>query len=340
VRILRESNTIFQIIVLSTVFFASCDSCNNQNKDYPATTDKLIIQRFEQDMIPEADASVMKKELDLKNKYGSFFDFYTQEIMGWGDSGFAQNIQYYQSDENLIKLQDTISFLYSDLSDLQNLLNKAFGYFDSNLPQYKVNGIYTLISEFAFPTATYDSIIAISLDMFLGPEYPVYLSFDVPQYLRKRMQRAYIPYYTLNAFFDQNLDKIPKGNRLLDQMLFEGKKLYAAKQALPGLHDTLLTGWNQEQLQWLAENEDQIWTYLVDSKSLFSTDRASYGALLQDGPFTAAPNVPPGSAPRIAAYAAWKIVERFMQKNADTNLNDLFHKLDADQILKKAAYKP
>ena len=83
-----------------------------------------------------------------------------------------------------------------------------------------------------------------------------------------------------------------------------------------------------------------MWTYYINDKYLYSTDPAFFMPLLTDGPFTAAPNIPPGSAPRIGAYTGWQIVKMYMEKNKDISLLELLGNMDSDKILNESGYRP
>jgi hypothetical protein len=58
--------------------------------------------------------------------------------------------------------------------------------------------------------------------------------------------------------------------------------------------------------------------------------------LLNDGPFTT--GLPQESAPRIAAFAAYKLVNRFMERYPNVSIEALFE-MNAQEIVKKAKYK-
>ena len=220
------------------------------------------------------------------------------------------------------------------------ILDPALKRFAAHFPGTPTPSLILAYTEFLFRSGTDSSLLIIPLEMYLGEQYPVYPFFNIPTYMLRRMDKYHLPTVAMSAWLDQNLGTIPAGNRYLDQMIKEGKQLYYLQSVLPNTADSLLTGWTNDQLSWLKENEFQMWTFYINDKYLYSTDGAFYMNLLSDGPITAAPNIPPGSAPRIGAYSGWQMVKAYMDKNPSVSLLDLMMETDGDKILRESAYRP
>jgi hypothetical protein len=61
---------------------------------------------------------------------------------------------------------------------------------------------------------------------------------------------------------------------------------------------------------------------------------------INDGPFTIAEGVPQESAPSIAIYTGFKIIEKFVEEEGVDSLKELMDNNKWDEILKKSSYKP
>jgi hypothetical protein len=107
---------------------------------------------------------------------------------------------------------------------------------------------------------------------------------------------------------------------------------------LPYLPDTLLLNYSNAELNWLRENENAIWTFLIENKKLFETSAIEIRKFTGDAPFTAAfGNNSPG---RAGTFIGRQIVFLYMQKNPHVSLMELMAETDAQMILQKAAYNP
>lgn len=327
------------VFCFSLLLFA-CNDNPVRKVDVKEMSSVIELQRFDNEFFA-LDTSKLEEGLKaLKNKYPDFYDFYREDIMGWSEDEMLQFSRVLLTDSNVLKLQDTLGQVFGDFSEQINILDPAFKRFHYFFPEFPTPKLVLAYTEFLFRTGTDSQTLVLPLEMYLGKGYPVYFNMDIPEYMIRRMDKHHLPTVAMMAWFDQCFEGMPAGRRFLDQIIKEGKQLYYLQSVLPESPDTLITGWTGEQLTWLNENEYQIWTFFISEKYLYSTDGAYYMPLLTDGPFTAAPNVPPGSAPRIGAFAGWQIVKNYMKKNPDITLMDLFQEMDADKILNESGYRP
>jgi hypothetical protein len=122
----------------------------------------------------------------------------------------------------------------------------------------------------------------------------------------------------------------------LDRMLYEGKLIYFAKQFLPNYADSLIIGYTSAQMKWSKENESNIFQLLV-SEDLFSTDVLKYRKYTDEAPYTV--NLTAESAPRLAWFIGWKMVEKYMEENPGVSLDELMKEKDSQKILRLSKYK-
>ena len=59
---------------------------------------------------------------------------------------------------------------------------------------------------------------------------------------------------------------VPRGAHLtfLDNMIYEGKKLYLAHKLLPKKDLAALLRYSDEKYQWAEDNESEIWRYFIE----------------------------------------------------------------------------
>ncbi|MHB1277711.1 MAG: gliding motility lipoprotein GldB [Bacteroidia bacterium] len=318
-------------------------SCNTESL-YGVKVDEIPpvteLKRFDRDFFAMKPENIEADLEALKKKYPDFYPFYQVEIMGWKQEDEIKNSLLLLSDTHVLKIQDTINQIFGDFSEEMAILDPAFKRFAYHFPESATPVIILAYTEFLFRTGTDSAMLVLPLEMYLGENYPVYPNFNIPSYMLRRMNKEHLPTAAMAAWLDQTLEIPIEKNRFLDHLVREGKQLYYLQSVLPETADSLLTGWTTDQLGWLKENEFQMWTFYISENYLYSLDGAYYMPLLSDGPFTAAPNIPPGSAPRIGAYSGWQIVKRYMEENPDVTLRELMFNTDSDKILKESQYRP
>ena len=131
---------------------------------------------------------------------------------------------------------------------------------------------------------------------------------------------------------------IPEGEpTLLDYAIAEGKKLYFVEKAIPGIADTILLRYTKEQLEWMVHNVANVWTWLLQNKTLYSVDQSAWRNLVGDAPHTNA--FGNDSAPRTLHYIGWQIVKQYMKKSG-SSVEELLSETDSQKILTVSGWRP
>lgn len=344
IKIIHKSSGFAVKLFFFSMIVAGCRN-NPLDIDIDKLPENTTVRRFDAD-VAALDVQHLPVALaGLQKKYPDFYSFFTDDIMQWGEEGDSAVVVYYHifaTEKYHRYLFDTVNKVFGDFATEEKILKDAFKRYHYHLPSKTVPRIVTFVSEFGNQTATEDTLLAIGLDLFLGEKYPYYTSLTppIPEYRIRRMSKHYLPPVAMLAWFDHEFGNLPPGPRFLDRIILEGKKLYYLDAMLPRTADSLRTGWTTEQLEWMHDNEVQMWTHYIEKKLLYSTDQELYSNYILDAPYTAAPDVPPGSAPRIGIYTGWLIVQEYMKQNKQVTLEQLLAEKDADKILKLSKYKP
>ncbi|TNE81295.1 MAG: hypothetical protein EP332_04020 [Bacteroidetes bacterium] len=327
-------------LTIAVLFFTACSDEPRNDYSLSDIPQQTEVRRFDLEFFNMNPNQLETDLAKLKASYPNFWDFYAHDIMQWSDSAIANNARILITHPKVKDLRDTVNMVFGDFKDQAEKLEDGFKRFRHHFPELTVPEVVTAFTEFSYPTATDDSLLVLSLELFLGADYPYYSGFNLPEYKVRRMNKAHLVKFAFEAWFDQQFGEMPIGNRMLDRMLMEGKKLYFMDLMLPEEADSIRSGWTGEQLAWLEKNEFQMWTYYIDAKLLYSTNFQDFGDLMVDAPYTAAPNVPPESAPRIASYSGYRIIKKYMKENPEISLADLMYNVNADIILKESGYRP
>ena len=168
--------------------------------------------------------------------------------------------------------------------------------------------------------------------------YPAMAKMDASfsAYNSRSFNRDHLVKKAVDAIIDDVLP-MPRGTEFLPQLIREGKKYYISDKLLPYVSDTVIWEYSTEQWKWVQENEWNIYSFLVSNELFYSTNRAKYIRLITAAPST--PDMPPEAPGRSVIYIAYKIVERYAERNPSMSLQEIID-TDANTIFQGAKYKP
>ena len=191
---------------------------------------------------------------------------------------------------------------------------------------------------FEQPIIFLNGSMIVAIDLYLDPQFPLYLKLGLPYYKIKWMQPKSLPVDIMKAMYFQHLNPPSTPRTLLDRMIETGKMLAYLDAVLPATEDEFKISYTPEQLKWAQNNETDIWAFLVSNKMLYSTDYQSQTKLIQDGPFTT--GFSNDSPPRLGVYMGWQIVNAYLKNNPEVTMEQLINNTDAQDILQRSGYKP
>lgn len=286
---------------------------------------------------------------DFVSNYPAFANLYFYQIMGLDSSianfSLSEEISKMKENISIKHILDTVAVEFSDLSKVKENLSEAFKYYEYHFPDKKAPNIYTLISEYANQTFIFSDEdrdgVGIGLDLFLGEEYPYQLIAPQNPSFSSYVTRTFNQEHMAKKVMDvlvEDLYPRPPLNRLIDHMIYNGKKLYILNQLLPFTPDSIIHEYTAEQFEWCENNELDIWVHLLDDQLLYSNRTRDFSKLVSPSPNS--PGMPIQSPGRTANWMGWKIVNKYMEKYPETSLIELIQIKDAQFLLEKSMYKP
>lgn len=259
----------------------------------------------------------------------------------WKDPNMIQSLKGYLSDPTIKDLYKETQKQFPNLEDLKKQLKGAFEIYLTHFPEDTLPEVVTMISglDFSFPSVWGEgSYLIINLDMYLGQNYKYYSKAGMPKFISARCEKKYIApdCFTKMMAYKHLPDKTLVTT--LDNMLFEGKKLYLAQTVLPEMEPQDIIGYSPEKYAWIQKNEGAVWQYLMEKNMIYSKDENVIRQLVGETPFTRVfGNESPG---RIGAYIGWHIIQNYMKQHPETTLEEMMQRTDAQMILKESLYKP
>lgn len=246
------------------------------------------------------------------------------------------------SDSILHKVRTT----FQGFDKIQGNFDKAFTYARYYFPDKPTPDVYTFISEFGFQGFIFEGkggkdALGVGLDMFLAnsldykrvePDNPGFSS-----YITRSWNPDHLVRKSLEVWISDFVEPT-QGNRLLDQMVYNGKKLYILKQLLPEVSDTILFEYSEAAMDWCASNEKQMWSFFIEKNLINDSNPIQIGKYINPSPDS--PGMPREAPGRTGNYLGYLIVKAYMEKKQGLSLEALAMETDADKIYKESNYKP
>jgi hypothetical protein len=300
----------------------------------------LKITRFEKELFSADPAALENYVPRWKNEYSPFLEHfsYILRLGSIDDPEYIDRLQLFVTDYNNYEIYKRTQVIFPGLDTFSVELNNAFSYYRYYFPDKPLPRIITFISGFNQSAITDDSLLAIGLDKYLGTTEPLYKKYGIYNYLVKNMHPKKLISDCMLFWGETEFPFNDSIDNLISNMLYRGSLMYFLDAMLPDQPDSLKWGFSQKSLELCNSNEKAMWTYLIENKLLFNTDKFTINKFILEGPFTK--EFGRKSPARAALWLGYKIVSEYMNKHPDISLADLMTERDYMKILNQSAYNP
>lgn len=332
---------VLSLVTICFVFLCLLFQCrSNINNDLPGSVDVVVDQSWMNAL--GQDPRVISKQITLDT---ALYQIIGTAILGLRDkSNWDSGMVSFISDSNRIRTRDSAALAFKHF-DWQQSLSAPLARYHSDFPQKEIPKFFMLITDFNYGIFNFQTVdghdaIGIGTEMFMG-KTALYdqLSIANPNfsnYLNRTFNTSHLPSKIMYAIADDAI-AAPATNRFLDNLLTQGKKIFLVKKWMPNLSDTILLEYTADQLQWVEENELDIWRFLLADRLMYKVSGKDVANLIQPSPHSQ--GMPPDAPGRAVNYIGWKIIDAYMRKSKSSDA-DLAGNQDFDQILKVARYRP
>jgi len=331
----KRASPYVHIVFYISLFIAGCKS-DKRNVDVSASKVQITADRFEADLEKNTDNISF-----LRNKYGSFFDLYTYQLLKLGTPDttlLKTRLSDFVHDPDISNVTADTKKEFSDFKPVDEKLTDAFRHYNYYFPKKNIPRVVTYVSGFNYAVVCADSVLGIGLDMYLGSDSKYYPSLQMPEYKMRKMRKEYIAADAMRGWAQSEWEQDAAQTDMLSQLIYLGKIQYFLDLMMPEVSDTIKFGYTAKQLEWCTASEKSIWSFWIDHKLLFSTEASLIGKYVNDGPTTNGfPKESPGN---IGAWIGFRMVRAYMDKHAGISLAELMADNDSQKIFRESNYKP
>lgn len=317
---------MFRIVFLLVVaiLLVNCKKDDKLDIDVSSIDAIVKVHRFEQDFY-NSDGSNLA---ELKQKYPNLFPTQTP------DSIWVAKMKDADEQELFREVNDTYVDFHKEAKQLSDLFKHIKYYYEG----FQEPTVYTVMSNVDYQRKIIyaDSLLFISLDVFLGNKSEIYQDF--PDYIKQNFTKKHLIVAVAEELSKREAPRATS-RTFISRIIQRGKLLYMIDAFLPKVDEAHKIGYTTEQIAWASLNDVDIWKYFIENKYLFSTDQELSRRFIDTAPFSkfflANDNESPG---RIGEWFGWQIVRAFMTNN-EVSLQQMLQ-TDNETIFKKSKYKP
>ncbi|MCF6297327.1 MAG: hypothetical protein L3J08_04985 [Flavobacteriaceae bacterium] len=210
--------SLFLLLLFFT--FLSCIKDKTSEIDLSNIEVETIVKRFDQKFYTTAP----EKLGELKSEFPYLFPKSNP------DSVWINKMKNKDEQELFLESQK----LYSDFSSKKSELNSLFKHIKYYYPNFYEPKIITILTNVDYENNVVlaDSLLFISLDIFLGKDNQVYNEF--PNYVKQNYTKEHLIVAVAEKFVKHFIPP-SSNNNLIGKMIQEGKKLALAEAFLPNV---------------------------------------------------------------------------------------------------------
>ncbi len=302
---------------------------------------EVKIERFDRDLFDVPQDSLGNAiELFYKN-YGDFFDVYNAHVINIGQASsrlYPSYLSMFINDPINQEVYDYTSEVFGSMEEINATLTDGFRHYLYHHPDSVLPRVVGYVSRFNQGLFTVDHFVGVGLDQYLGSNCSFYEQMGTPRYLVANKVPERVPLDVMLAWATQIYPYNDSLDNVLNRMIYKGMLAYFVDAMYPEMEEHFKMGFTSDQMKWCRNNEEQMWTFLVEEKLLFSTDLLVIRKLTEDAPSTQYFTVE--SPGRAAVWQGLQIVRAFAERNPKLTLNQVLSQRDYQEVLRKSRYNP
>ena len=327
------------LILLSIFLLSACHSGGQKAFMYP--TDQMEIYRYDR---LQYEATVMNSVAAIQKmstKSPQTTKILIEDVLGLGTVNspkINERIRDYYKDSILTQLMLDVDVKFKDLSSLEKDFMKSFTRLKKNLPDLVVPQIYALNSALNQSVVVGDSLLGISLDKYLGEDYPLYKKYYY-DFQRKSMnpERILPDCLTFYLYSQYPFTWDSEHRTLFDIIMYRGMIAWVVEKALKADGDGAVSlGYDKEDLKWCDKNARKVWDIMSGRRHLTTTDPMLIRAYTypDPNPVFKEKNIPSC----IGVWIGLQIIREYMKQHKEVTMHDLLQCTDYHRILKDTRF--
>lgn len=326
------------LLIILTVVLGSCQ-VDWQKWLHTQEEESMTIRRYDRILDEFVSLNSYSALQRMNTEYSQETLLLIENVLSLGkveDPNIDRKIREYFLDSTLQVILQDVHQTYPDLSSEAQRLGKIFYAIKKEDPNFTIPLVYTQISALNQSIVVGDSILGISLDKYLGENYPLYATYYYPCQ-RRSMKRERIVSDAASFYLFSEYWKPGDTETLLDRMVFVGKVHWAIAHLLGDISLADEIDFKGKRKEWCIKHQAEAWKYLSDHGLLQTKDFMQTRVFMAPAPYTK--GLGNESADQLGYWFGIHIADAFMKKHPDTSICELL-KMSSQEIYKASEYRP
>lgn len=345
-RIFVHVNILYGLkIILKSLFvlvFLALAGCGGRSAaDSTREAEDLFVVRFDNAVEDYLRTGTFSSLLRLRTDFPAETRILVEDVLRLGsasDDNVGEKLRRFYADTTLVRLRADVGRKFGNFAPYERELRRAFARMRRVCPDLPVPTVYTLNSAFRQSVVVSDRLLGISLDKYMGADYPLYRRYFHPCQRvgldPSRLPQDCLVYYLMARYAP---DAGSGASTLLEEMLMRGKIYWAVARVLDLPLSEAASACPKSQA-WYAAHEREAWAAISRPELLASCDTALLAPLLD---YT----TPQGyfADPYSRGVGLWiglRIVDSYMKKHPAISVGELLEMTDCRGLLDGAGYRP
>lgn len=248
-----------------------CSSCRFRLKPFSLGSDAVGMEvrrydRLESQYLMTGDFSALQQ---MNTDYPTETRILLENVLKLGeveDPQINQKFLSFYQDSTLQRLISDAESQYASMDDINESLRQAFATLKEHFPWLKEPLFYSQIGSLDQSIVVGNGTVGISLDKYLGKNYPLYKRFYNKEQ-RQLMTRDYIVpdclcFYLMSALAKKDFNEGTQH----EKDVFVGKVMWICNQAIK--RNIFKTKYVRQVEDYMASHKDTSWEDLMSEKSL------------------------------------------------------------------------
>lgn len=333
---MRKLLFVFLCAILS---FSSCQ--HTAGEDERKSAHKTVIIRYDKvlnDYVSYNSFSALQR---LSGDYRKQTRILVENVLRIGsfkDGNYHLKLQTVYSDSILRHLCDDVLHKYDKLQEQEKKFDAIFARMKKDIPEVRLPVLYTQISALNQSVVVEDSLVGISLDKYMGTDYPLYDRF-FHDYQRESMKPERIfpdvmKYYLMSVYPFPGQEPMT----LINQMIYLGKVYYVTLKLLDLSSVGEMLNYTSDCVKWCEVNQAVIWKYMREHNHLDSDEKVLLAKYLDQVPFNEF--FGEESPSKLGLWMGMQIVASYMDTHPDVSYHTLLSGTDYTNFLTEARFNP
>ena len=168
------------LLIILCAFAVACRMGTGENALLHSEEKRISIVRYDKLLNEYVRSNSFSALQKMNMEYRQPTKILIEEVLGLGqvnDDTISLRLRTFYSDTTLLRLMADVETRFPDLEKVEKGLTKGFERLKKEVPDIKIPKVYSQISAFNESVVLSDTLLGISLDKYMGEDYPLYKRF-------------------------------------------------------------------------------------------------------------------------------------------------------------------